>query len=69
MGEDADAVVDPELRVRGVQGLRVADASVTPFTPVSAMNAPSMMIGMRAARFIQRTLADAARAHEAPWAG
>jgi choline dehydrogenase len=65
MGEDAESVVDTELRVRGLQGLRVADASVTPFTPVSAMNAPSMMIGMRAAHFIQRTLVDAPSAHEA----
>jgi len=53
MGDDAAAVVDPSLRVRGVQGLRVADASVVPLTPVSAMNAPSMMIGLRAASFIR----------------
>jgi choline dehydrogenase len=52
MGEDKDAVVDTELRVRGLSGLRVADASVVPFTPVSAMNAPSMMIGYRAAELI-----------------
>ncbi|MEY4513164.1 MAG: hypothetical protein RLZZ450_5286, partial [Pseudomonadota bacterium] len=56
MGDDADAVVDTELSVRGVEGLRVADASVAPFTPVSAMNAPSMMIGMRAATFIRAAL-------------
>ncbi len=52
MGEDREAVVDTELRVRGLRGLRVADASVVPFTPVSAMNAPSMMIGYRAASLI-----------------
>jgi choline dehydrogenase-like flavoprotein len=54
-------VVDTQLRVRGVQGLRVADASVAPFTPVSAMNAPSMMIGQRAATFMRAEL-DRARA-------
>jgi choline dehydrogenase len=52
MGEDESAVVDTSLRVRGVTGLRVADASITPWTPVSAMNAPSMMIGHRAAELL-----------------
>jgi choline dehydrogenase len=45
-------VVDTELRVTGVRGLRVADASVVPTTPVSALNAPSMLIGLRAARYL-----------------
>jgi choline dehydrogenase len=49
MGCDEDAVVDPELRVRGVEGLRVADASIMPAVTTGNTNAPSMMIGARAA--------------------
>ncbi len=52
MGEDAGSPVDTELRVRGLGNVRVADASVVPVVPVSALNAPSMMIGYRAAGFI-----------------
>jgi choline dehydrogenase len=51
-GRETDPV-DPELRLRGVRGLRVADASVIPWTPVSALNAPSMLIGYRAAKLIR----------------
>lgn len=58
MGEDERAPVDLRLRLRGVRGLRIADASVTPSTPVSAMNAPSMLVGFRAAREIARDYAD-----------
>jgi choline dehydrogenase len=52
MGGDPDSVVDPMLRVRGVQALRVVDASIMP-APVSAnTNAPTMMIGERGSAFI-----------------
>ena len=54
MGADATAVVDGELRVRGVQGLRVADTSVMPAIPSGNLNAPAIMIGERAADFIRR---------------
>jgi choline dehydrogenase len=54
MGVGADDAVDTELRLRGVTGLRVADASAIPWTPVSALNAPSMLIGYRAAKLLQR---------------
>ena len=49
---DADAVVDSELRVRGVDGLRVVDASVMPCLPGGNTNAPTVMIAERAADFI-----------------
>lgn len=54
MGPDSDkyAVVDSELRVRGVRGLRVADASVMPALVSGNTNAPVMMIAERASRFI-----------------
>ncbi len=52
MGSDARAVVDPQLRVRGVEGLRVVDASVMPTLIGGNTNAPSVMIGERAADFI-----------------
>ncbi len=51
MGQGAGSVVDARLRVRGVTGLRVADASIMPVVPVSALNAPSMLIGYKAAAF------------------
>jgi choline dehydrogenase len=53
IGVDADAVVDSNLRVRGIRGLRVADASVMPSIPAAPTNAPSIMIGGRAATLIK----------------
>lgn len=54
MGADVDpmAVVDNELRVKGVRGLRIADASIMPRLVSGNTNAPVMMIAERAARFI-----------------
>src|SRR6202008_2060082 len=52
MGTDERAVVDPELRVRGIDGLRVADASIMPSITGGNTNAPAMMIGEHAAQLI-----------------
>ena len=54
MGPDGDpgAVVDSQLRVRGLQGLRVADASVMPVMPSGNTNAPVMMVAEKAADMI-----------------
>ncbi len=49
MGEDETAVVDSECRVRGVEGLRVADASIMPLIPSANLNCPTVMIGEKAA--------------------
>jgi choline dehydrogenase len=48
-------VVDPELRVHGLEGLRVADASVMPFVTSGNTNAPTMMIGDRASDLVLGT--------------
>jgi choline dehydrogenase len=53
MGSDADSVVDPELRVRGVDGLRVADASVIPSLIRGHTNAPAIVVGEVAADLIR----------------
>ena len=57
MGSDDGAVCDPRLRVRGVAGLYVADASVMPRLISGNTNAPSIMIGERAADFVAADLA------------
>jgi choline dehydrogenase-like flavoprotein len=52
MGIDELAVVDSELRVRGMDGLRVVDASVMPCLPGGNTNAPTIMIAEQAADFM-----------------
>ncbi|MEV7908671.1 GMC family oxidoreductase, partial [Streptomyces anulatus] len=54
MGVDEQAVVDPELRVRGVAGLRVADASIMPAVTTGNTNAPAIVIAEKAAEFMTR---------------
>ena len=53
MGSDEASVVDPQLRVRGVDGLRVIDASVMPSITSANTNAPTLMIGEKGADFIR----------------
>ena len=59
MGLDALAVVDPELRVHGIEALRVADASIMPAVPSGNCHAGIVMIGEKCADLIK---ADRARA-------
>jgi len=52
MGGDADAVVDPQLRVRGVEALRVIDASILPSCTSGNSNAPTLMVAERGAALV-----------------
>ena len=52
MGQDKSSVVNSQLKVHGISGLRVADASVIPFHTSSNTNLPSMAIGEKAADLI-----------------
>ncbi|WP_176590552.1 GMC family oxidoreductase [Sphingobium sp. EM0848] len=56
MGREGESVLDPQLRVRGIDGLRVIDASIMPRITSGNTNAPSMMIGERGAELILRSL-------------
>lgn len=59
MGTSSDAVVDPRLRVLGVEGLRVVDASVMPRITAGHTQAPAMMVGEHGARMIRQDFGSA----------
>ena len=55
MGIDDAAVVDPQLRVRGIDRLRIVDASIMPHLVSGNINAPVIMIGERGADFVKQS--------------
>ncbi|MDB5686989.1 MAG: oxidoreductase [Rhizorhabdus sp.] len=56
MGADPQSVLDPQLRVRGIEGLRVVDTSIMPTLVSGNTNAPAMAVALRAAEFILQDL-------------
>ncbi len=64
--DDPGAVVDPDMRVIGVDGLRLADSSVFPRITNGNLNAPSIMVGEKAADHILGR-APLPRSNDAPW--
>jgi len=66
--DDLGAVVDPQCRVRGLQGLRVVDSSIFPIIPNGNLNAPTIMVAERAADLIRGKTPERqeARVWEAP---
>jgi choline dehydrogenase len=53
MGGTENSVVTPDLKVRGIDGLRIADTSIIPRIPNAALHAPAIMIGEKAAAMIK----------------
>jgi len=61
-GTDPDAVVDPDLRVRGISHLRVIDSSIFPTIPSSNTNAPTIALGERGAEMVLSSWSNQRRA-------